>query len=86
MNCGTVLIVMVVCLRVKITRRCSLTGADPTVCGQETTGTGWEAEASNRKLFAGGNLRIGVGNLLKVGLEAADRGQSAGLYGLRLHR
>ena len=85
MNCGTVLVVMVVCLGMKITRRCSLAGANPTVRGQGTTGTGWEAEARNRELCAGGELRIGVGNLLKMGLEAADRGRSIGLYGLGLH-
>jgi len=85
MNCGTVLVVTVVCLGVKITRRCSLAGANPTVRGQETTGTGWEAEARNRELFTGGNLRIGVGNLFKMGLEAADRRRSIGLYGLGLH-
>ena len=86
MSCRTELIVMVVCVRVKITRRCSLAGAGPTVCGQETTGTGWEAEARNGKLFAGGEMRIGVGNLFKVRLEVADRGRSAGLCGLGLHR
>ena len=85
-NCGTMLIVMVVRLRVKITRRCSLAGTEPTVCGQETAGTGWEAEARNRKLFDGGDLRTGVGNLFKVGLEAADWRWSAGLYGLGLRR
>lgn len=85
MNCGTVFAVMVVCLGVKITRRCSLAGANPTVRGQETTGTGWEAEARNCELFAGRDLRIGVGNLFKMGLEAADRRRSIGLYGLGLH-
>jgi len=85
MNCGTVLVVMVVCLGVKITRRCSLEGANPTVCGQETTGIGWEAGARNRELCAGEDLRIGVGNLLKMGLEAVDRGRSIGLYGFGLH-
>jgi len=86
MNCGTVLAVMVVYLGVKVTRRCSLEGANPAVCGQETTSTGWEAEGRNRKLFAGGDLRIGVCNLFKMGLEAADRRRSIGLYGLGLHR
>lgn len=86
MNYGTELTILVVCLRAKITRRCSLAGADPTVCGQEATGTGWEAEARNRKFFTGGDLRIGVGNLFKMRLEAADRRRSAGLYGVRLRR
>lgn len=66
MNCGMLLIIVVVCPRVKITRRCPLPRADPTVYGQETTGICWEAEARNCKLFASGELRVGVGNLFKV--------------------
>lgn len=68
MNCRTVLIIVVVDLRVKITRRYSLEGANTAVCGQETTGTNWEAEARNRKLFADRDLGINAGNLFKVGL------------------
>ena len=86
MNCGTMLIIVVVCPRVKITRRCLPERADPTVYGQETTGTGWEAEARNCRLLAGGELGIGVGNLFEVRLEAADWGLCASLYRLRLHR
>ena len=85
MNCGTVLIIVLACLRVKITGRCPLAGGDLTVCAQETAGTGREAEARDRKLFVGGD-GIGVGDLFKVGLEAADRRQSAGLYGVGLRR
>jgi hypothetical protein len=76
-------IALVVKFRVKITGRGPLAGADPTVYGQESTG--WEAEASNCGLLAGSrDLRIGVGNLFEMGLEAADSGQSAGLYGFGL--
>jgi len=84
MNRGLVLIAVVTGLSLKITRRCYLTGANHTVGGQETTGTGWEAEARNCKLFAGRDLRIGVCNLFEMRLEAADRRQPVGLYGLEL--
>lgn len=77
---------MVVCLRTKVVRGCSLAGADPAICSQETTNTSWEAEARNRGLFVERDLRVGIGNLFKVGFEAADRGWSTGLYGLGLHR
>lgn len=86
MNCGTSVVVLVVCLRVKITGRCSLAGADPAVCRQETAGTGGEAEARNRKLFAGRDLRIDVGDLLEMRLETADRWRLAGLYRPGLYR
>ena len=86
MNCGTVLIVMIAGLDINTTRRCSLAGANPTLCGQETSGTGWEAETRERELLAGGDLRIGVRNLFEMGLEAADRGRFTGLYRLRLYR
>jgi len=85
-NCRTVLIVVVVSLGMNIARRCSLAGIDSTVCGQETTGACGEAEARNRRLLAGWDLRIGVGNLFEMGLEAADRRRSGGLYGLGLYR
>ena len=77
-------VVIVVYLRLKIPRGCSLAWGDPPVCGQETTSTGWEAEAGDRGLFTESDLRTGVGNLFKMGFEAADRGWSTGLYGLGL--
>lgn len=83
MDRRTVPVVMVVHLRLKIARACSLAWADSAVCGQETTD--WEAEARDRGPFTERDLRIGVGNLFKMGFEAADRGWSAGLYGLGLH-
>jgi len=82
MNLGPVPIAMVAGLSMKITRRCPLAGASQMVDGQETAGTRWEAEARNCNLFAGRNLRIGVCNLFEMTLEAADRRQRVGLYGL----
>lgn len=79
MKCGTSVVVAVFGLRVKIARRCPLTEASPAVGCQETTGTGGEAEARNHRLFAGGDWRIGVGDLFEMRLEAADRRRLAGL-------
>ena len=86
MNRRTLDIFVAAGLKVKVARRCSMTGADPAVGCQETTGAGGEAEARNRRLFVGRDLRIGVGDLFEVGLKAADRRRSAGLYGPGLYR
>ena len=86
MNCGMKVIVTVVGLRVKTARGRSLARGDPAVGCQETTGIVGETKARNRELLVGRDLGVGIGDLLEMGLEAADSRQPTGLYGLGLCR
>ena len=72
MNCGMKVIVTVVGLRVKITGGRTLARGDPAVGCQETTGNVGGTKARNRELLVGRDLRVGIGDLLEMRLEAAD--------------